>query len=143
MLKDKGDKNTIYQFVAFNLWVQICLKMREHKKKIVLKWKIEVSLYTLYWDFKKIPFTLYTCVLAKALQNGANCIQKLTPGFTSHMRNLNYFRQVSESQKSWNLMDVRPKSTFLQLKYIQWIYLTLLVRNFTKLLILLMSFLKS
>ena len=69
-------------------------------EEIVLKWKIEVSLYTLYWHFKKSPFTLYTCVLAKALQNGANYIQKLTPGFTNHMRNLNYFRQVVESQKS-------------------------------------------
>ena len=46
--------------------------------------------------FKKIPFTLYTYVLAKILQNGAKFIQKLTPGFKNHMRNLNNFRQAME-----------------------------------------------
>ena len=44
----------------------------EHQKKGVLKLKIEASLYTLDWGFKKIPFTLYTYVLCfKILQNGA------------------------------------------------------------------------
>ena len=28
-------------------------------------------MYTLDWGFKKIPFTLYTYVLGKILQNGA------------------------------------------------------------------------
>ena len=37
---------------------------------------LPISLYTLYWDFKIIPFTLYTYVLAKILQNGAKFIQK-------------------------------------------------------------------
>ena len=54
-----------------NLWDQIFLKMKEHQKKGALKQKIEASLYTLDWGFKKIPFTLYTYVLAKILQNGA------------------------------------------------------------------------
>ena len=85
---------------------------------------IEAALYTLYWGFKKIPFTLYAYVLAKILQNGAKFIQKLTPGFKNHMRNLDNFRQA----KSRNSMgSFCPKNTFLQLKhYIQRIYLTLL-----------------
>ena len=62
------------------------------------RWKIEASLYTLHWSFKKIPFTLYT--LAKILQNGAKFIQKLTPGFKNHMNNLDKLRQAVESTKS-------------------------------------------
>ena len=58
----------------------------------------------MYWDFKKIPFTLYTYILSKTLQNGAKFIQKLTPGFTNHMRNWDNFRQAVESPKSLNLM---------------------------------------
>ena len=73
---------------------------RKHQKKVVLKQNIEASLYTLYWGLKKIPFTLYTCVLAKVLQNGAKFIQKLTPGFKNHMGNLNKFRKSVESPKS-------------------------------------------
>ena len=61
--------------------------------------KIEASLYTLYWGFKKTPFTLYTYVLAKLLQNGAKFIQKLTPGFKNHT-NLNNVRQAVEYSKS-------------------------------------------
>ena len=58
------------------------------------------SLYTLYWGFKKNPFAHYTYVLDKILQNGAKFIQKLTPGFKNHMRNLSNFRQAVESPKS-------------------------------------------
>ena len=68
--KYKGD----YQFVGFNLGVGILLKKREHHKKGVLKQKSEVSLYTLYWDFKIISFKLYNYVLANVLQNGAKFI---------------------------------------------------------------------
>ena len=78
--------------------VEIFLK-REHQKKGALKWKIEAS-YTLYWGFKKIPFTLYTYVLAKILQNGAKFIQKLTPGFKNHLWNFDNFWQAVESPKS-------------------------------------------
>ena len=54
-------------------------------------------------------------------------MQKLTPGFKNHIRNLSNFRKAVESQKSWNLMSFCPKNTFLQRKhYIQRIYLTLL-----------------
>ena len=74
--------------------------MREHQKKGALKQEIEASLYTLYWGFKKIPFTLYTYFLAKILQNGARFIQKLSPGFKNHMKNLNNFRQAVKSPKS-------------------------------------------
>ena len=44
----------------------------ENEGTSALKQRIEASLYTLDWGFKKIPFTLYTYVLvAKILQNGA------------------------------------------------------------------------
>ena len=53
--------------------------------------------------------------------------KKLTPGLKNHMRNLDNFREAVDSQKSWNLMGYFcPKNTFLQLKHIQRIYLTLL-----------------
>ena len=51
--------NTVYQFVGSNLGVEIFLKKRKHQKKG------EVSLYTLHYGLNKIPFTLYTYVLAK------------------------------------------------------------------------------
>ena len=119
--------NTVYHFADSNFGVEIFLKKREHQKKSVLK-KIEDSPYILYWGFKKISFTLHTYVLAKILQNGAKFIQKLTPDFKNHVRNLDNFRQAVGSPKSWNLMGYFcPKNTFLQLKhYIQRIYLTLL-----------------
>ena len=67
----------------------------------------------------RLPLALlYTYVLAKILQNGAKFIQKLTPGFKNHMRNLDKFRQAVESPKSWNSMGCfGPKNTFLQLKH--------------------------
>ena len=37
---------------------------------------LPISLYTLYWEFKKIPFTLYT-YLDKILKNGAKFIQTI------------------------------------------------------------------
>ena len=60
---------------------------------------IEDSLYTLYWGFKKIPFTLDTYVLAKVLQNGAKLILKLTLSFKNHIRNLNNFRSSGKPKK--------------------------------------------
>ena len=57
-------------------------------------------MYTLYWGFKKIPFTLYSYVLAKVLQNRAKFIQKLTPGFKNHMKNLGNLRQAVECPKN-------------------------------------------
>ena len=55
-------------------------------------------------------------------------MQKLTPGFKNHMRNLDNFRQAVKSPKILNSMGyICPKNTFLQLKYyIQRIDLTLL-----------------
>ena len=48
-------------------------------------------------------------------------------GFKNHMRNLDNFRQAVESPKRWGSMCYFcPKNTFLQLKHIQRIYLTLL-----------------
>ena len=51
--------NTVYQFVGSNLGVEIFLKKKEQQKKGAWKEKIEASLYTLYWGFKKISFILY------------------------------------------------------------------------------------
>ena len=87
---------TVYELAGSNLGVEIFFKKREDQKKGALKKKAEASLYTLYWGFKKNPFTLYTYVL----QNGAKFIQKLTPGFKNHMRNLGNFRQALQSPKS-------------------------------------------
>ena len=87
-------------FLGSNLGVEIFLKKVEHQKKGALKYKIEAPLYALYWGFQKIPFQLYIYVLAKTLQNGVKFIQKLTPGFKNHMRNLDNFRQAVESPKS-------------------------------------------
>ena len=36
-------------------------------------------------------------------------LQKLTPGFKKHMRNLNNFKQAVHIPKSWNLMGFFPK----------------------------------
>ena len=49
--------------------------------KGALKQNTEASLYTLYWRFKEISFTLYTYVVAKILRNGAKVIQKLHEEF--------------------------------------------------------------
>ena len=74
---------------------EIFLKNRENQKKGALK-QIETPLYILFWGFKKIQYTLYTYVLAKILQNGAKFIQKLTPAFKNHIKNLENFRQAVE-----------------------------------------------
>ena len=92
ILEDKGKGG--YQFVGSNLGVEILSETRGHHKKGVLKQKIEVFLYTLYWDFKIIPFTLCTYVLAKILQNGANFIQKADSWLKNQMRNLDNFREA-------------------------------------------------
>ena len=91
--------NHASHFVGFNLGFEIFLKKREYQKNGALKYKIEASLYTLYWGFKKISFTHYTYVLVKILQDGANFIQNLTPDFKNH-RSLGNFRQAVESPKS-------------------------------------------
>ena len=44
-------------------------------------------------------------------------MQKLTPGFKNHMRNLNNFRQAVEIPKNWNLMSyIFPKKYILSVK---------------------------
>ena len=57
-------------------------------------------MYIIFWGFKKIPFTLYTYVLTKVLQNSAKVIQKLTPGFkiTSGI--------WTTSEKHWKVQNV-------------------------------------
>ena len=68
------------------------------------------------------------------MQNGVKFIQKLTPDFKNHMRNLDNFRQAVESPKSWNSMGYTcPKNTFLQLThYIQRSYPPLLSTTYVK-----------
>ena len=90
-------KNTVNQFFGSKLWGQIFLKMREYQKKCALKQNIEASLYTLDLGFKKIPFTLYTYVLAKILQNGAKF--RYAKAGLKNYRNLNNFRQAVGSPK--------------------------------------------
>ena len=126
ILKDKG--GTMFSILLFLTWELRYFWKRGNIKKGCIKWKIEAPLYTLFWAFKKIPFTLYTFVLAKILQNGVKFIQKLTPRFKNHMRNLDNFREAAGNQKSWNSMGYFcAKNTFFQLKhYILRIYLTLL-----------------
>ena len=56
---------------------------------------------TIFDSFRWAPFSLALhYVLAKLLQNDAKFIQKLTPGFKNHMRNLDNFRQAAKSPKS-------------------------------------------
>ena len=71
---------------------------RTSEKGALFFQKIEASLYTLDWGFKKIPYTLYTHVLAKILQNDAS-FRYTKAGFKNY-RNLNNFRQAVESPKS-------------------------------------------
>ena len=120
--------NTVYQFLGSNLGVEIFLEKRGHQKW-VRRLRLLCILYI--WGFKKIPFSLYTYVLAKILQNGAMFIQKLTPGFKNQMKNLETSSAKFKTLKFDGLLlskkCICPKNTFLQLKdYIQRIYLTLL-----------------
>ena len=96
ILKYKGGKQHCLPFC----WLDIFSKKSEHQKKGALNQKIEDSLYTLYQGFKNILFIIYTYDLAQILQNGAKFIQKLTPNFKNHMRNLDNFRQAVGCAKS-------------------------------------------
>ena len=60
---------------------EIFLKKRKYQRKGALKQKIEASQYTLQSGFKKIPFTLYTYVLATILKNGAKIYTKADSWF--------------------------------------------------------------
>ena len=91
-------KNILNQFFSSNMLVYIFLKMRGYQENSALKQKIQASRYTLDSDFKKIPFTIYTYVSAKILQNGAK-FRYAKAGFKNY-RNLNNFRQAVESSKS-------------------------------------------
>ena len=118
--------NTVYQFVASNLGIQIFLKEKEHQERVRWNKRLRV-LCTLHIGVSRkfhshftVIFTLH--LATKILQNGATFIQNLRSGFKSHMRNLGNFRRAVESPQSWNSMGCFcPKNTFLQL--IQRIYL--------------------
>ena len=100
---------------------------------------LPISLYTLYRNFKIIPFTLFTYVLARILQNGAKFIQKPTPGLKNHMRNLDNYRQAVESPKSWNFVQKLHSFSYNIYRGFIRHYFQLLAWKFTK---WLMSFLK-
>ena len=96
-----------YQFVGSDLWVRYIWEGTSAKGCVEIEhWGFFVH-FVLGFEENSI-YTL-TYVLAKILQNGAKFIQKLTPGFKNHMRNLNNFRQAVKSPKSWNLMGFCPK----------------------------------
>ena len=61
---------------------------------------LAISLHTLCWNFKVIPFTVYNYISARILQNDAKFKQKPTPGLKNYMRNLDNFRQAVESPKT-------------------------------------------
>ena len=89
------------------------------------------SFDSLFDSLRWAPFSLALhLVLDNLKQNGAILTQKLTPGFKNHIRNLSNFRQAVESLNSMGY--ICPKNTFLQLKHIQRIYLTLLSTNCVK-----------
>ena len=66
-LEGQGWKTALFfsGFASSHLEVEIFLKNREYQIQDALEKKIETSLYTLYWGFRKILLTLYTYVLAK------------------------------------------------------------------------------
>ena len=110
------------QWVFWREIIEIFLKKKEHHKK-------GVSLYTLCWDLKIIPFTLYTFVLAKILQNDAKIMHTKTDSWFK--KSLKKFGQLQiSSRKSYKLKFDRrlcQKNILLQLKdYIKRIYSTLL-----------------
>ena len=109
-------------------WELRYFRKRGNKKRVRRNRRLRIFC-TLYIGVSRkfYLYTLYTYVLAKILQNGAKFIQKLTLDFKNHMRSLDNSRQAVESLKIWNLMGyLCPKNTFLQLKHIRMIYLTLL-----------------
>ena len=73
-------------------------------------------MYTLYWGFKKTPLTIYTYALAKLLLNHPMFIQKLTPGFKNHMRNLHNFRQAVEIRRA--TFVILSAKTLIQMTYL-------------------------
>ena len=98
--------NIVYQFVGSNHGGWDIFEKEGTSEKGCVEIEVEASLYTLYWGFKEIPFTRYTYVSAKILQNGARFIEKLTPGFKIHMRN---------SDKQWKIQKVEIWwATFVQ-----------------------------
>ena len=77
----------------------------------MFKYKIDASLCTLSWEFKKTPLTIYTYALAKLLLNDPKFIQKLTPGF----KNEEFGQLQTSSGNSKGYFC--PKNTFFQLKH--------------------------
>ena len=77
---------------------------------------LPISLYTLYCDFKIIPFNFTLMFRMRYYKMVQSLYKKLTPGLKNHMSNLHNYRQAVESPKSWNLIGYFcPKNAFLQL----------------------------
>ena len=119
--------NTVYPFLVLTWELRYFWKRGNIRKRVCWNRRLRL-LFTLCIRVSR-KFYLHLCFkLRYYIQNGAKFLQKLTPGFKNHMRNLDNFRQAVESPKSWNLMGYFcPKNILLQLEhYIPKIYLTLL-----------------
>ena len=68
-----------------------------------MKEKIEASLYTLYWVFKKVPFKLYTYVLATILQSGAKFYTKTDSWFQKSREEFGQLQTSSGKSKKLKL----------------------------------------
>ena len=114
--------NTVYEFVGSNLGVAIFFQKKEHEKEVRLDRRLRLPcIYTLYWGFREIPFTLYTYVLTKMLQIGATFIQKLTPEeFGQFQTSKGKSKKLKLDGLFLSKNKFLKKNTFLQLKhYIQ------------------------
>ena len=107
--------NTAYRFVGSNLQVEIFLQTEGTLEKGCAE-KIEVSLHTLYWVFKKIPFTHYTCFLANILQNGAKFIKKTESWFQKSHEEFVQLQTSSGKSKKLKFNGLLLSKKFLQLK---------------------------
>ena len=127
ILKDKVVNNTVYQFVSFDLGVEIFLKKREHQKRVHWNTRLRLLCTLCIGVSRKfhLHFTLMFYLryykMVQSLYKNWLLVSKITRGI---WKNLD--KQAVDSPKSWNLLGYFcPKYTCLQLKqYTHRIYLT-------------------
>ena len=111
--------NTVYQFVSFDLGVEILLKKREHQKRV--RWNTRLRLLcTLCIGVSRkfhLHFTLMFYLrydkMVQSLYKNWLLVSKITRGIWKYLD-----KQAVDSPKSWNLMGYFcPKYTCLQLKH--------------------------
>ena len=111
---------------GFYLGVEVFLNKKEHQKKRALKLKTEASLYTLYKSFENSIYTLYSYFC----QDIIKWCKVYTKTDTWFQKSHAEFKQPqTNSRKSKKLKFdglLCQKNTFLYLKHIQMIHLTLL-----------------